>query len=101
VSILLNAVNPRIKWELEVWCFGIATTITWYFVYYAYWFTFWSWKFNEVSQAQDATPLWIPQSVMVLGGAILGIAFLDNLVAVVFRGNHRIGRDLVDQSFGE
>jgi len=101
VSILLNAVNPRIKWALEVWCFGIATTIIWYFVYYAYWFTFWSWKFNEVSQAQDATPLWIPQSVMVLGGAILGIAFLDNLVTVVFRGNHRIGRDLVDQSFGE
>lgn len=101
VSILLNAVPPRIKWALEVWCFAIASATIAYFVYYAYWFVYWSWRFNEVSQAQDATPLWIPQSVMVIGGAILLIAFLDNLVSVLLKGNHRIGDNTVDQSFGE
>ena len=40
-------------------------------------------------------------SVMVLGGAILAIALTDHLIHVIFRGNHRIQRDLVDQSFGE
>lgn len=101
VSILLNAVPPRIKWALEVWCFAIATATIAYFVYYAYWFVYWSWKFNEVSQAQDASPLWIPQSVMVIGGAILFIAFLDNLMSVLFKGDHRLGSNVVDQSFGE
>tara|TARA_R110002074_G_scaffold159449_2_gene316773 strand:- start:118 stop:654 length:537 start_codon:yes stop_codon:yes gene_type:complete len=101
VSILLNAVPPKAKWALEVWCFGLASIIVWYFVYYAYWFTYWSWKFDEVSQAQDASPLWIPQSVMVIGGGILGIALVDHLIHVIFRGDHRIKRDLVDQSFGE
>lgn len=101
VSILLNAVPPRIRWALEFWCFAIATAIVGYFVYYAYWFVYWSWKFNEVSQAQDATPLWIPQSVMVIGGGILFIAFLDNLISVILKGNHRIGSNVVDQSFGE
>ncbi|RMA43052.1 TRAP transporter small permease [Rhodophyticola porphyridii] len=101
VSILLNAVPPKIKWMLEVWCFAIATATIAYFVYYAYWFVYWSWKFNEVSQAQDATALWIPQSVMVVGGGILLIAFADNLLAVLFKGNHRIGSNIVDQSFGE
>jgi len=101
VSLLLNAVPKGLRRALEIWCFGIATATMWYFTYYAYWFTFWSWKFNEVSQAQDATPMWIPQSVMVIGGGILAIALTDNLIHVIFKGDHRITRDLVDQSFAE
>ena len=101
VSILLNAVPPRARRLLEIWCFGLATAIAAYFTYYAYWFVYWSWKFNEISQDQDATPLWIPQSVMVVGGAILSLALFDNLCHVIFRGEHRLTRDIVDQSFGE
>ena len=101
VSLLLNAVPKAARRLLELWCFGIATAVMWYFTYYAYWFTYWSWKFKEVSQAQDATPLWIPQSVMVIGGGILAIALTDHLIQVIFRGDHRIKRDIVDQSFAE
>ena len=101
VSLVLNALPKVARRWLEVLCFGIASAVMWYFTYYAYWFTFWSWKFNEVSQAQDATPLWIPQSVMVIGWGILAISLTDHLVHVIFRGDHRIKRDLVDQSFAE
>jgi len=101
VSILLNALPKGPKRLLEIWCFGLAAVIAWYFTYYAYWFVYWSWKFNEISQSQDATALWIPQSVMVVGGGILAIAFTDNLLQLVIKGNHRLTRDLVDQSFGE
>lgn len=101
VSLVLNAVPARFRRLLEIWCFGVAAAVMWYFTYYAYWFTYWSWKFNEVSQAQDATPLWIPQSVMVIGGGILAIALTDHLIHVIMRGDHRIKRDLVDQSFAE
>lgn len=101
VSLVLNAVPPFARRLLEIWCFTIATAVMWYFTYYAYWFTYWSWKFNEVSQAQDATPMWIPQSVMVIGGGILAIALTDNLVHVLVKGDHRIKRDLVDQSHAE
>ncbi|MFZ5961832.1 TRAP transporter small permease [Thalassococcus sp. BH17M4-6] len=101
VSILLNVVPPRLRWALEVWCFGLAAAIAWYFTYYAYWFTYWSWKFNEVSQSQDATPLWIPQSVMVIGGGVLALALTDHLLHVLIRGDHRIKSDTVEQGFGE
>ena len=101
VSLVLNALPERFRRILEIWCFSVATAVMWYFTYYAFWFTYWSWKFNEVSQAQDATPMWIPQSVMVIGGGILAIALTDHLVHVLFRGDHRIKRDLVDQSFVE
>lgn len=101
VSIVLKALPSGPKRILEIWCFGLGAAIAWYFTYYAYWFVYWSWKFNEVSQAQDASPLWIPQSVMVIGGAILAIALTDNLVYLIVKGHHRVTRDLVDQSFGE
>ncbi|QFT58021.1 Tripartite ATP-independent periplasmic transporter, DctQ component [Sulfitobacter sp. THAF37] len=101
VSILLNALSDRPKRLLEIWCFALGAAIAWYFTYYAYWFVYWSWKFKEVSQDQDATLLWIPQSVMVVGGVILAIALTDNLLHVIFRGRHRMTRDIVDQSFGE
>lgn len=101
VSLLLNAAPKAFRRMLEIWCFGVAAAVMWYFTYYAYWFTYWSWKFNELSQAQDATPMWIPQSVMVVGGGVLAIALTDHLVHVLWRGDHRIKRDLVDQSFAE
>jgi TRAP-type C4-dicarboxylate transport system permease small subunit len=96
VSILLNAVPKRAKLALEIWCFGLGAAIAAYFTYYAYNFVYWSWKFHDVSQGQDASPLWIPQSVMVLGGALLTIALLDNLFHLITRGEHRIVRDTVD-----
>ena len=96
VSILLNAVPPGPKRLLEIWCFGLGAAIAWYFTYYAYWFVYWSWKFNEISQGQDAIHLWIPQSVMVMGGGLLAVALTDNLFHVLVRGDHRMMAESVD-----
>lgn len=101
VSIVLNALPVGAKRILEVWCFGIGTAVMWYFSWYAGRFVYWSWKFNDISQGQDRTPLWIPQSVMLFGAVILAIALTDHLLHVIFKGNHRIERDLADQSHGE
>ncbi len=101
VSILLNAVGPRTRRILEIWCFSIGTAVMWYFVYYAERFVYWSWKFNDISQGQDRTALWIPQSAMLAGAAILAIALTDNLVHLLATGNHRITRDVVGQGAGE
>jgi len=101
VSILLNTVPDKFRRVLEIWCFGIGTAVMWYFVWYAYRFVYWSWKFNDISQGQDQTPLWMPQSVMLFGAAVLAIALTDHLLHVIFRGDHRIQRDLADQSHGE
>jgi len=96
VSILLNAVGARARWAIETWCFAIGTAIGWYFVYYATRFVYWSWKFNDISQEQDRMLLWIPQSVMLVGAVILGIALTDNLVHLLVTGRHRITRESLD-----
>ncbi len=93
VSIVLNALGARAKRLLEIWCFGIGTAIAWYFVWYGQRFVYWSWKFNDISQGQDKTPLWIPQSVMLLGAVIFAIALTDSLISLIVKGEHRIVRD--------
>lgn len=101
VSMLLNAVGPKVRRALDTWCFTIASGLGWYFSYYAAKATYWSWKFNDVSQGQDATAMWIPQSGMVLGSVIFAIALTDNLVHVLITGDHRIESDVLEQSLGE
>lgn len=101
VSILLNAVAKPLRRMLETWCFAIGTALAWYFVYYACRFVYFSWKFKDISQGQDATPIWIPQTSMVIGSIVFAIALTDHLVHVFFQGDHRIESDVVEQSHGE
>jgi TRAP-type C4-dicarboxylate transport system permease small subunit len=101
VSVLLNAVGPGMRRLIDIWCFAIGTAIAWYFVYFAQKFVYWSWKFKDISQGQDKSPLWIPQSLMLIGAVILAIALTDNLLHLIFKGENRIKRDIIDQSFGE
>lgn len=101
VSILLNAVSDKVRRIIEIWCFAIGAAVMWYFCWYAYRFVYWSWKFNDVSQGQDRTALWIPQSAMLVGAIILAIALTDHLLHVLFKGDHRITRELADESQGD
>jgi TRAP-type C4-dicarboxylate transport system permease small subunit len=96
VSILLNAVNDRTRWFLEVWCFAIGTAAAWYVSYYIYRMLGFAIKFSDVSQGQDATPMWIAQMPVMIGSVILAIALTDNLVSLLVTGKHRIVRDVTD-----
>ncbi len=93
VSILLNALGPRAKWVLEVWCFAIGTAVAWYVTYYVYRMLRFAIKFNDVSQGQDATPMWIAQMPLMVGSVVLAIALTDNLLSLFITGKHRIIRD--------
>ncbi|MEP2027739.1 MAG: TRAP transporter small permease [Paracoccaceae bacterium] len=101
VSILLNVVGPKMNRILETWCFAIGTAVAWYVAYYTWRLIGFALKFKDVSQGQDATPLWIPQMPMLIGAVILAIALTDHLLQLIFTGKHGIVRDLADQSQGE
>ncbi|HSG54524.1 MAG TPA: TRAP transporter small permease subunit, partial [Paracoccaceae bacterium] len=97
----LNALPPKARRWLEVWCFAVGAAAAWYLAYYSVRLINFAIKFKDVSQGQDATPLWIPQMPMVIGSIILAIALSDHLIHLLFNGTHRITRDLADQSHGE
>lgn len=98
VSILLNAVGVKMRRVLNIWCFAIGAALAWYFVYYACRMVYWSWKFKDISQGQDATPLWIPQMAMVIGVIIFAIALTDHLLHLFIEGDHRISAEKIRES---
>ncbi|MFB3076964.1 MAG: hypothetical protein ACE1Y4_03065, partial [Lysobacterales bacterium] len=41
-------------------------------------------KLNDISQGQDATPIWIPQLAMSIGTVLLAVALWDHLFRIIF-----------------
>lgn len=95
VTLLLSALGPNRRWS-ELWCFAIGTLISAIVLRYAIKMVYWSWKLGDISQGQDATPLWIPQSVVVLGSLILTICFADHLIRVIHTGSSGIKAETVE-----
>ncbi|MCP5151845.1 MAG: TRAP transporter small permease subunit [Ectothiorhodospiraceae bacterium] len=100
VSILLNALG-RWRWLCEAWCLGIAASLASYFAWYAVKATWWSYKLHDISQGQDATPLWIPQTTMSVGTVLLAVCFWDNLVRLLLTGSHGIRATSIDGASSE
>jgi len=88
VSLVLEHLGVAAQRALELWSLAIATVLAIAFAYFSARLAFQSWQFNDVSTANDATPLWIPQLAMAGGTVILAIAFVDELV-LEWRGERR------------
>lgn len=95
VSLLLNALGRFRRWG-ELWCFAIGTSLACYFAYYAIKAVYWSYKLNDISQGQDATPIWIPQLAMAIGTVLFAVCLIDNLVQLLLRGEHNVHAEQVD-----
>ncbi len=100
VSLLLHAMGRR-RWWGEIWCFALGSALSSYFAYYAIKATYWSRLLNDISQGQDATPIWIPQIAMAAGSVLLAICFWDNLLRLIFTGDHAMQSAAIDESGGE
>lgn len=97
VNLLLNALGGK-RWWAEVWCWAIASYLTFLFARYAVKLTMESYRFNDISQGQDAWPIWIPQVAMVVGTVLLAICALDNLITTLVTGKDNIKPSTVDVS---
>ena len=95
VSLLLSALG-RYRWWGEVWALGIGSIVGCYFAWFAVRGTYWSHKLNDVSQGQDATPLWIPQLAMAVGSCVLALALVDHFLRALFTGRSWIERDPIE-----
>jgi TRAP-type C4-dicarboxylate transport system permease small subunit len=71
--------GPRRR-ALETAAIGIATLLGIALAYYSARLAYQSWDFNDISTANDATPLWIPQLTMAAGAIVFAIALVDEFV---------------------
>lgn len=86
MTMLLRALPEPARRPLEMWALGFGAAA-------AAWMTGRlallaqdSWRFNEVSVGVLPIPLAIPQAAMALGGVVLVIALVDELVIVARSG---------------
>ncbi|MFA6312719.1 MAG: TRAP transporter small permease [Sterolibacterium sp.] len=83
VTLILEHVGGKAKRALELWCHGAGVLLTGALAWFSLRLVWQSYTFNDISQGNDATPLWIPQLAMALGTGVLLIAMLDDLVALL------------------
>jgi TRAP-type C4-dicarboxylate transport system permease small subunit len=83
VALLVDHVPAVLRRPLELWCLAVAGALSGYFTWYTAEMIWFSWTFNDVSQGLLPIPLWIPQSAMGLGLAVLFVALVDDLVVVL------------------
>lgn len=86
VGLLLNALGRHRRWA-EIWCLGVASFLGIWFAWHAISAVRVSRMLGDVSQGQDATPLWVPQLGMAAGGVIFAIALVDHLLRAIRYGD--------------
>lgn len=83
VTLVIGRLTGNTRRGFELFCLVMAVAISGAFAFYSVKMAWWSWKFNDISTANDATPLWIPQIAMALGTVVFCIAFIEELVLVL------------------
>jgi TRAP-type C4-dicarboxylate transport system permease small subunit len=80
------------RWKMagEFLAFAISTGIVGWFTWYAWDMVYWSYTLGDLSTELDATPLWIPQSVMAIGLTLFAISITDHGLRLMINGAHGI-----------
>ena len=85
VTLFLERFGGRFKRPLDLWCHAAGTFFCAALAVYSVRLVWQSRAFNDISQGNDATPLWIPQIGMALGACVLAVAMADDFVQLVRR----------------
>jgi len=85
VTLLFDRFGARLRRPLEIWCHLAGTFFCGALALFSVRLVYTSHAFNDVSQGNDATPLWIPQIAMAAGAIVLLVAMVDDLVMLLRR----------------
>ena len=85
VALLVDRFSGGARRVLEILCLTASTFLIGFFAWYATDMAWTSHVINDVSQGLVSVPLWLPQSGMALGLAIMTVALLDDLIIVLAR----------------
>jgi TRAP-type C4-dicarboxylate transport system permease small subunit len=92
VTLFLERFGGRFKRPLDLWCHAAGTFFCAVLAIYSVRLVWQSRAFNDVSQGNDATPLWIPQIAMALGAVVLLVAMVDDFILLIRRRDVPIER---------
>ncbi len=85
VTLFLERFHGRFKRPLDLWCHAAGTFFCAILAFYSARLVWQSRTFNDISQGNDAAPLWIPQLAMAVGAAVLLVAMVDDFILLMRR----------------
>lgn len=84
VQLLVQRFSGEARRRTEIFCLGFMTAITFYIAFYMGRLVLDSYEFGERSEGADAVLLWIPQTPVAVGAALLALSVAHSLAQVVF-----------------
>jgi TRAP-type C4-dicarboxylate transport system permease small subunit len=81
--LFLERFDGRFRRPLEIWSHAAGAFFCALLAIYSVRLAWQSHAFNDVSQGNDATPLWIPQLSMAAGAIVLCIAMVDDFIRLL------------------
>lgn len=88
VTLFLERFGSRVNRALDLWSHAAGTFFCTVLAYYSVRLVWQSHVYNDISQGNDATPMWIPQLGMALGCIVMLVAMVDDSV-LLLRGRTR------------
>ena len=85
VTLFLERFGGRLKRPLDLWCHAAGTFFCAILAFYSARLAWQSRAFNDISQGNDATPLWIPELAMAAGATVLLVAMVDDFILLMRR----------------
>ena len=85
VTLLLERFGGRLARPLEIWSHLVGAVLCAALALFSVRLVWQSRAFNDISQGNDATPLWIPQLAMAAGAIVLLVAMVDDFVLLLRR----------------
>ncbi|MDO9437047.1 TRAP transporter small permease subunit [Hydrogenophaga sp.] len=83
VTLVIDMLSPPARQRLEAIALALVLPATGYLAWWATYFTWESWAFEEVASGLLPLPMWIPQSTLVVGAWLLFVAVFDELLIVL------------------
>lgn len=78
VTLLLERLGKAKRRYFEVWCHAAGCFFCGALALFSIRLVVQSYQFNDVSQASDGTPLWIPEIAMAVGTVVLFLAMIQS-----------------------
>jgi TRAP-type C4-dicarboxylate transport system permease small subunit len=93
VELVLQRLHGPARRAAQTLAYLVGAGLAWYFAWFALRAVRVSRMLGDVSQGQDATPLWIPQLGMAAGTLLFAVALTDHLVRLLLTGKDPMAAD--------